>query len=99
MSARPEGLAPAEWGKHAEACAKMREAEEGLHSAMARLKSAAMFWVRAEAEASGDRAAEALAGIAASSGATWSGGYLSENNIIETAKRREALELLRRTLK
>lgn len=63
MSARPEGLAPAEWGKHAEACAKMREAEEGLHSAMTRLKSAAMFWVRAEAEASGDRAAEALADI------------------------------------
>lgn len=98
MNARVEGLTPASWGKHAEACARMREAEEGLHSAMASLKSAAASYVRAEAQASGDRAVEALAQIAASNGATWSGGCLSENNIIETAKRREALDLLRREI-
>lgn len=91
----PPGLAPAAWGDHAEACTRMREAEEALHSAMARLKSAAAAYVRAEASAAGDGAARALVAIAQSCRATWGGGGLSENNIIEEAKRREALDLLR----
>lgn len=82
--------------RYMQACDRMREAEEQLHSAMAKLKSAAMTWVKAEADISGDRKVEALIGIAASSTATWSGGVLCEFNIIETAKRKEALELLRR---
>ena len=81
---------------HAEACARMREAEEGLNAAMAALKSAAMTWVRIEADVSGDEKVAALVGIAASYGATWGGGVTNEKNIIETVKRREALELLRR---
>jgi hypothetical protein len=96
VSGAEKALAPAEWERHAEACARMREAEEGLHAAMAALKSAAMTWARVEADVSGDKKVEALIGIAASNGATWSGGVTNENNIIETVKRREALELLRR---
>ncbi len=94
MSA-PEGIGPELWAKHADACAKMREAEEALAAAMAGLKRAAAAWVRVEAEVSGNRATAALVGIAASNAATWSGGVLCDSNIIETAKRREALELLR----
>ncbi len=96
MSGAEQALVPAELARHAEACTKMRQAEEALHSAMAGLKSAAMTWARAEADVSGDRKVQALVDIAASCPATWGGGCLSENNIIETAKRREALDLLRR---
>jgi len=96
VSAAPEGIKPELWDRHAAACAGLREAEEALHAAMADLKSRVATWVRVEAEISGDRAVDALVGIAASSGATWGGGCLSENNIIETTKRREALDLLRR---
>lgn len=95
MSEPTKGISAAVYDRHSAACAKMRRAEEALHSAMAGVKSAAMSYVRAEADAAGDRATEVLVSIAASCAATWSNGVLSENNIIETCKRREALELLR----
>jgi len=89
----PEGIKPELWDRHAAACAALREAEEALHAAMADLKSRVATWVRVEEAISADPQ-RALIGIAACSGATWGGGCLSESNIIETTKRREALERL-----
>lgn len=97
--ATPVTAGAANLARHFEACTAMREAEEALDSALARLKSAAMTWVRAEADVSGDHAAKALVEIAASNRASWSGGCLNASNIVETAKRQEALALVRNRIK
>lgn len=91
-----DGIKPELWDRHARACADLRNAEEDLHAAMAQLRSAVAAYVRVEAEVSGDRAIEALLGIASSGRSTWGGGPTSENNIIEYLKRDEAVALLNR---
>lgn len=85
--------------RHTAAIEALREAETELHVALAKLHSATVRWVRAEAAVSGDRATAALAGIAASNNATWSGGLSAAANIIENSKRRAALDLLRITVR
>ena len=99
MSTIEHGMVPEAWGRHAEACAKLREAEEELHAAMGKLSSATARWVMAEAEASGEMKVRALADIAASNTASWSGGATQPSNIIEARKRREALDLPRREVR
>lgn len=87
---------PEDYQFHAEANAAMREAEEGVHSAIARLRSAAQKYMRAEATcADADRRVDTLISHAQSNRSTWSGGWLSANNLVEMAKREAALDLLR----
>lgn len=90
-SVKPEG-----YQFHAEANAAMREAEETVHAAIAKLRSAASRYMRAEALVSDpDQRVDLLVAHAEQNRSTWSGGVLNPTNLVEKAKRDAALDLLR----
>lgn len=78
-----------------EARDKMREAEEAVHSAIVALRSASQRLMQVEAVSAGQAWQDWIIGHAAGNRATWSGGALSAANIVESAKREAAIDLLR----
>ena len=72
---------------------EMREAEEDLHSAVVRLRSAAFRLMRCEADMSSDPL-DTLLSIASQNTAESGGGYSSPSNIIQNAKRHAAFEAI-----
>ena len=75
--------------------AALRDAEEELHAAIAKLRSVAAAYVRAEADDSGVNAGKALINIASTNASKWSGGYTNANNICEALVHDAAISHLR----
>ncbi len=89
------GIPAASFNRHADARAKLRQAEEDLNAAIASLKSAAATFCKVEAEIHPEGGMRRLSDIAWSNKAEWSGGPANPSNIIEEILRAEAVEQLR----